>query len=188
AGARPLHATVAALEPGAARLAGGETVAADHVVVAAGAGSAALIGLPVTPVPGLMILTAPARARIAHVLTAPELMLRPADGGRILAGAEAGGSEIDRASGAIAAALLDQVRDMIAEPGLALARIVIGRRPMPADEHPLIGPVPGRPGVYAAVMHSGVTLAPGVAELVAGEVLDGTGAPLLAPFRPARLA
>jgi glycine/D-amino acid oxidase-like deaminating enzyme len=35
-------------------------------------------------------------------------------------------------------------------------------------------------------MHSGVTLAPGVAVLVANEVLDGSEAPLLAPFRPDR--
>jgi glycine/D-amino acid oxidase-like deaminating enzyme len=40
--------------------------------------------------------------------------------------------------------------------------------------------------VYVAVMHSGVTLAPGVAELVAAELLDGTEALLLAPFRPNR--
>ncbi|MFQ5567527.1 MAG: FAD-dependent oxidoreductase, partial [Paracoccaceae bacterium] len=61
-------------------------------------------------------------------------------------------------------------------------------RPTPADGHPIIGPVPGRDGVYVAVMHSGVTLAPGVAELVAGEVLEGAEADLLAPFRPDRFS
>jgi glycine/D-amino acid oxidase-like deaminating enzyme len=75
---------------------------------------------------------------------------------------------------------------LFGEPGLTVERIIIGHRPMPADEHPLIGPAPGRDGVYAAVMHSGVTLAPGVAELVAGEVLDDTEASLFAPFRPDR--
>jgi len=38
------------------------------------------------------------------------------------------------------------------------------------------------------VTPSGVTLAPGVAELVAGELIDGAEAPLLAPFRPGRFA
>lgn len=188
AGARRLNATVEAVEPGAARLAGGESAAADRIVVAAGAGTAALLGLPVAPLPGLMILTAPARAGIRHVVIAPELMLRPDDAGRILAGAEAGGSEIDRAPGAIAADLLDRVRALIDEPNLALERLIIGQRPMPADERPLIGPVPGLPGVYAAVMHSGVTLAPGIAELVSEELLDDKAAPLLAPFRPGRPA
>lgn len=186
AGARPRSARVAAVEPGALRLADGARLAADRIVVAAGAGAAPLLGLPVTPVPGLMALTAPAEARLAHVLTTPELMLRQDAAGRILAGAEAGGSEIDRAPRDIAEDLVDRIRALIAEPGLALERIVIGHRPMPADGHPLIGWLSDRPGVYAAAMHSGVTLAPGVAELAAEEVLEGAESPLLAPFRPGR--
>lgn len=186
AGAR-LHAgRVAAVEPGALRLADGTGLAAERIVVAAGAGAAALLGLPVTPVPGLMALTTPARRPLAHVLTTPEIMLRPDDTGGILAGAEAGGSEIDRDPEAVAGDLVAKVRALVAEPGLALERIVVGRRPMPADEHPLVGAVPDRPGVHAAVMHSGVTLAPGVAELVAQEILEDAEAPLLAPFRPDR--
>jgi glycine/D-amino acid oxidase-like deaminating enzyme len=113
-------------------------------------------------------------------------MVRPDAAGRLLAGAEAGGSQLDRGSGAIADELLDRVRALLAAPDLELERIVIGQRPMPADDEPLVGPMPGRKGLYAAAMHSGVTLAPGVAELVADELMDGTEAPLLAPFRPGR--
>ena len=75
---------------------------------------------------------------------------------------------------------------LFGEANLGLERTVIGQRPMPSDGHPVIGPVPGRDGVYVTAMHSGVTLAPGVAELVAGELLDGAEADLLAPFRPGR--
>jgi len=42
------------------------------------------------------------------------------------------------------------------------------------------------PGVYLATMHSGVTLAPIIGELVAMELLDGAETNLLADFRPDR--
>jgi glycine/D-amino acid oxidase-like deaminating enzyme len=133
-----------------------------------------------------MVLTKPARVRVAHVLEPPELNLRQDAQGRILCGGEAGGSAIDREPGVIADDLVERARALFDEPELALERIIIGQRPMPADEHPIIGPITGHGGVYAAVMHSGVTLAPGVAELVASEVMGEADVPLLAPFRPDR--
>ena len=53
---------------------------------------------------------------------------------------------------------------------------------------PVIGPAPGLPALYIAVMHSGVTLAPSVGDLVASELLERRVAPRLEPFRPARFA
>lgn len=190
AGARLAPGTVEAVgeavEDGALRLAGGRRIAADRIVVAAGTGVPGLLGLPVDPAPGLMALTTPVRARLNHVLAPPGLLLRRDAGGRILCGGEAGGSAPGRDPGAIAGDLLDRVAGLIGEPEIGLERIIIGHRPTPADGRPIIGPAPGRAGVYVAVMHSGVTLAPGVAELVADELLDGAEAPLLAPFRPDR--
>jgi glycine/D-amino acid oxidase-like deaminating enzyme len=174
------------LESKTLRLSDGEILSADRIIVAAGEGTAKLLDLPVAPVSGLMALTAPARVRVAHVLAAPDMNLRQDAFGRILCAGEAGGSAIEREPDAIAGDLIERARVLLGEPDLALERIIVGRRPMPADEHPLIGPVRGRPAIYAAVMHSGVTLAPGVAVLVANEVLDGSEAPLLAPFRPDR--
>jgi len=186
AGARLVEGTVTAVEDGALRLADGHRIAADRIVVAAGTGVPGLLGLPVDPVPGLMALTTPVRARLNHVLAPPGLLLRQDAEGRILCGGEAGGSAPGSDAGAIARDLISRVAGLIGEPEVGLERIVIGRRPTPSDGHPIIGTMPGREGVYVAVMHSGVTLAPGVAELVAGELLDGAGAPLLAPFRPDR--
>ncbi len=186
AGARLVEGTVTAVEDGALRLADGHRIAADRIVVAAGTGVPGLLGLPVDPVPGLMALTTPVRARLNHVLAPPGLLLRQDAEGRILCGGEAGGSAPGSDAGAIARDLLGRVAGLIGEPEVGLERIVIGHRPTPADGHPIIGPVPGRAGVYVAVMHSGVTLAPGVAELVADELLDGAEAPMLAPFRPDR--
>jgi hypothetical protein len=49
----------------------------------------------------------------------------------------------------------------------------VGAQPMPADGEPIIGPVADVPGLYLAVMHSAVTLAP--AELEEAATLDGCG-------------
>jgi glycine/D-amino acid oxidase-like deaminating enzyme len=55
-------------------------------------------------------------------------------------------------------------------------------RPMPADGLPIIGRAPGFPGLYVATMHSGVTLAPAVGELVAKELIQNIRVSPLAPF------
>jgi glycine/D-amino acid oxidase-like deaminating enzyme len=66
-------------------------------------------------------------------------------------------------------------------------------RPMPADGQSIVGWLPGAPGVYVAVTHSGVTLGAHLAALMTAELLsagepgdaDEAG---LAPYRPGRLA
>jgi glycine/D-amino acid oxidase-like deaminating enzyme len=62
---------------------------------------------------------------------------------------------------------------------------VVGVRALTADLLPAVGPLSD--GVYTAVTHSGITLAPALGELVAAEVLGRAEEPLLAPFRPDRL-
>lgn len=57
---------------------------------------------------------------------------------------------------------------------------------MPEDGLPVVGPIPGADGVYVAVMHAGVTLAPVVGRLVAAEIVEGIEAAELAGVRPAR--
>jgi glycine/D-amino acid oxidase-like deaminating enzyme len=54
---------------------------------------------------------------------------------------------------------------------------------MPADGEPIIGPVTDAPGLYLAVMHAAVTLAPAVGRLIAKELVDGTVEPALAGCR-----
>ena len=48
---------------------------------------------------------------------------------------------------------------------------------------PIIGPEPDLPGLYLAVMHSGVTLAAAAGRLIAEEVTTGHPAPELAGCR-----
>ena len=63
--------------------------------------------------------------------------------------------------------------------------VALASRPVPADGLPCVGAV-GPEGLYLAVMHSGATLAAGIAEALAAEILEGKAAELLDPFRPAR--
>jgi glycine/D-amino acid oxidase-like deaminating enzyme len=74
-------------------------------------------------------------------------------------------------------------------PGLAQAQVdfvTLGFRPMPADELPVVGPVPSVPGVSLCVTHSGVTLAAVLGAYMANELIAGHDEPLLSPYRPDR--
>jgi glycine/D-amino acid oxidase-like deaminating enzyme len=70
--------------------------------------------------------------------------------------------------------------------GTQLDRLTLGFRPMPADEFPVMGALPSLPELHVAVTHSGVTLAPIIGRLTAGEVLHGSRAGMFAPYRPER--
>jgi glycine/D-amino acid oxidase-like deaminating enzyme len=72
--------------------------------------------------------------------------------------------------------------------GAPLDRLTLGFRPMPADEFPVMGALPSLPDLHVAVTHSGVTLAPVIGRLTAGEVLHGSRAGMFAPYRPERFA
>jgi len=63
-----------------------------------------------------------------------------------------------------------------------------GFRPMTPDGVPVIGPVPGLPGLHVATGHAmlGVTLGPTTGEILAPVVLDGRVSSELAPFSLAR--
>jgi D-amino-acid dehydrogenase len=65
-----------------------------------------------------------------------------------------------------------------------------GLRPYPSDGLPVIGPVPGRDGLYAATGHGrmGITLAPVTGKLLAETILDGARPPELEPFGVERFA
>ena len=60
-----------------------------------------------------------------------------------------------------------------------------GLRPLPPDGLPLIGPVPGRDGLFVATGHGmmGVTLAPSTGAALAPLILEDRLVPELRPFR-----
>jgi len=70
--------------------------------------------------------------------------------------------------------------------GVQLDRLTLGFRPMPTDEFPVMGALPGLRDLHVAVTHSGVTLAPIIGRLTAEEVLNASPAEMFAPYRPER--
>jgi glycine/D-amino acid oxidase-like deaminating enzyme len=175
------------------RTASGERFAADAVVDCAGIAAgevAALAGiaLPLDRVPGRLIYTAPVATTLRRPVHAPGCHFRPDGGGRIVLAEGAhdqtwreGGAPWppERSLAAVAAHL----------PALAGARVEatrIGVRPMPRDERPMVGALPGVDGFYVVVSHSGVTLGPLWGRVAAAEILEGALDPRLTPYRPAR--
>jgi glycine/D-amino acid oxidase-like deaminating enzyme len=69
-----------------------------------------------------------------------------------------------------------------------LDRLTLGFRPLPKDDFPIVGFVPGSADVYIAVMHSGVTLAPIMGRLISREIFDDVSFESLDPYRPGRFS
>jgi glycine/D-amino acid oxidase-like deaminating enzyme len=184
------------------RLAGGEQLAAEWVVIAAGRWTdkvAALAGVtvPLAPTYGLLAVTGPLARRVNRVVHVPGMNFRPEpDGGLVLqSGATDAGVTAETAAGPGlpgCAELLERVQrflpDLATEPSARIVEARVGIRPMPADGYSVVGALAERPGLYLAVTHSGVTLAPLLGELVAAEIITGREDERLATFRPGRLA
>jgi glycine/D-amino acid oxidase-like deaminating enzyme len=180
------------------RVTGAETgrgpIAADVTVLAAGVATPELaaplgVGLPMTNLPGLLIRSRPVAPALQRILLSPGCHLKQDPDGALVAGLDFGGGGASEDAERAGAVLLDRVRVLLpGVSGLALDEVVVGVRPMPADGFPAVGFAPGVAGLYLAVMHSGVTLAPAVGRFAADEILEGAEIDLLAPFRPARFA
>jgi glycine/D-amino acid oxidase-like deaminating enzyme len=83
--------------------------------------------------------------------------------------------------------ILDRIgRFLPGAQGAPLERLTLGFRPMPLDEFPVMGALPGLTDLYVAVTHSGVTLAPLIGRLTAEEILNTSRTEMFAPYRPER--
>ncbi len=180
----------------------GERVEADAIVTCVGRWTPELLAtagvqLPFigpepspSPAVGMLVLTTPTVARLRRVVFADGLMMRPDGGGRLLLHGDEQDAEVrvDTAMmppPAIAGDLVELARARLR--GAELARVesaAIGVRSLPEDRLPIVGPV--RDGLYVVATHSGMTVAPALGELVAGEILDERRADALDRFRPAR--
>ena len=165
---------------------------ADRVVIAAGTGAQDLlmplgVGLPMLRRPGVMVTTQPVAPLLSHVLVAPEQELRQLADGRILAPTSAKHQEDDTSDiveplADLAEQTMGRLRALLPGVDLQVETTTLAMRPVPGDGLPVVGPA-GPEGVYTCVMHSGVTLAAAVAELVTRE-LTGEGAQnRLGPYR-----
>lgn len=167
---------------------------ATRVILATGTGTPELLAplgyaLPMLQRPGLMIATNPLPAICPVILAAPDQEVRQDDKGHLIAPASAGHqSEHAETLGAfpvVVNATLQRLRRLFPGYEIHFAHQAMALRPVPGDGLPVVGQGP-LPGLWIAVMHSGATLAPVVAECLAGEMTGGPDSPLLADFRPAR--
>jgi glycine/D-amino acid oxidase-like deaminating enzyme len=162
------------------------------VVIAAGVDAPLLCAplgfdLPVAPAPALLLRVTGSAGLVRTLLASPVLEVREAAEGELLVAlahdGEVGQADLDRTAHE---ALSRLAATFAGATDVRLVGIRLAARPMPADGLPIVGPLPGVDGVYVAVMHSGVTLAPVVARLVAAEVVNGVRAGELDGVRPDR--
>jgi glycine oxidase len=177
----------------------GQQVAADVVVLAAGAWSRAIGGLPadsrppVRPVKGQMLALRmdAAAPLINHVICAPGVYLVPRRDGRLLVGAtvEERGFDASLTAGAVLTLLESAWRVIPSLEELAIHEMWVGHRPGSRDDAPILGAGRMRGLIYATGHHrNGILLTPITAELVARLILDGVADPALAPFGIDRFA
>ena len=175
-------------------------IAADAVVLAAGAWSRNIPGLPdaarppVRPVKGQMLAVAmdPRAPLLRHVVWGRKgLYLVPRDDGRLIVGATV--EEMGFDTGMTAGGVLDLLRNAWETlPGiydLPLAETWAGLRPASRDDAPILGPAPLDGLVLAAGHHrNGILLAPLTARVIADYVTTGRLAESARPFGLARFA
>jgi glycine oxidase len=177
----------------------GTTFEAETVVLAAGAWSRQIEGLPadlrppVRPVKGQMIALRmdAAAPLIRHVIWAPNVYLVPRHDGRLLMGAtvEEKGFDDTLTAGGILSVLEAAWRAVPAIEDLPIAEMWVGHRPGSRDDAPILGPAPVAGLVYAAGHHrNGILLTPVTADAIARLVLDGTPDDAIVPLGMARFA
>ena len=183
-------------------------IAVDRFVLATGADPSAIqtfagFDLPQRSTPGVIVITQPMPPVLSHIVVAPGIHIHQRLDGRLVLGEQDGAPENaahklrltarpTRFPNAATASQHAQRLITLAKeyltglPEVNAEEVIIGWRPLPLDGHPVIGPSPADPHAYVAVMHSGVSLAAIVGELVAEEMLTGERAPVLATFRTDR--
>jgi glycine oxidase len=166
---------------------------ADVVVVAAGAWSRGLPGLPevarppVRPLRGqlLVLRMDPAEPLLRHVVWAPRAYLIPRKDGRLLIGAttEERGFDVQVTAGGVYGLLDGAWRALPGIEELPLLETVAGLRPGSRDDAPIVGPTAVDGLVLATGHHrNGILLAPVTVEAVSRWVLDGELMDVIRPF------
>jgi glycine oxidase len=200
-GALHEHAAVNAVDITGGRVAGvrlgDRRHAADVVVLAAGAWSAEVAGLPraarppVRPVKGQMLALRmdPAAPLLRHVVWTPRVYLAPRRDGRLIVGGtvEEKGFDTTLTAGGIFALLEGVWRAIPGVEELPIDEMWVGFRPGSRDDAPLLGPSAVDGLVLATGHHrNGILLTPATADAVSRFILAGELDDRIRPFAPDR--
>jgi glycine oxidase len=196
-------APVDGIELATGRIAGlrvaGNRHAADVVVLAAGAWSGEIVGIPVyarppvRPVKGQMLALQmdPAAPLIRHVVWAAKAYMAPRADGRLVVGAtvEERGFDAALTAGGVFALLEGAWRALPGIEELPIAEMWTGFRPGSRDDAPVLGPS-GIAGLVLATGHyrNGILLTPVTARALARYILEGEIESAIQPFALDRFA
>ncbi len=179
--------------------AGESSLDAATVVLASGVATQRLaemanVNIPLKESLGVLVHTRPQPKLIDRVVLAPgvhckqKLDGRVVVGGQIVAGVGTAEGEALEPGDNGQRILREAAKVLPGIRGVAVERVTLGQRVIPADEYPVVGFSDQCPNLYVAAMHSGVTLAPLVGQLAALEILDGARVSSLEAYRPSRFA
>lgn len=207
AGAQLVMGQVSALLDDGVLLADGRRLQSRNVVLACGSrGTALLPELPVQPKKGHVAITDRYPGLIRHQLVelgyiksahaasgdSVAFNLQPRPTGQILIGSsrQFGADDLAVEPAMMARMLRHAAGFTPALAGLNLLRCWTGLRAASPDGLPLIGPHPGRPGLWLATGHEGlgITTSLATAQLLAAQLLDEQPAIAAQPYLPARFA
>jgi glycine oxidase len=171
------------------------TLSAGTVVLAAGAWSGLLAGVPVRPVKGQTLRlrmpgVRPLRKVVRATVKGNPIYLVPRTDDRVVVGAssEEAGFDVRPRAGAVYELLRD-AQSVVPELSEAvLDEVSTGLRPGSADNGPLIG-ASDVSGLVCATGHyrNGILLTPITADAVAQLIVDGTAPDEVVPFSPQRV-
>ena len=183
-------------------VAGEESIASDVVVLAGGLDNTPLaamagITIPQQDSPGVVIRTNPIGQPLLENVSViyapplepgrPEIHLRQCLDGSAMIGEGSQESLARDDSQGHADELLTRAAEYVpALKGSIAVPVPVGYRPMPLDGFPVLGYSSKASNVYLALTHSGVTLAPLMAQLATIEIADGAEVDLLSDYRPSR--
>jgi glycine/D-amino acid oxidase-like deaminating enzyme len=173
----------------AGRITGVQTVAGpivgDTVILTAGTGTPALLAplgqhLPMLRRPGLILRTNRLGPVLPHILATKDLELRQDVDGSLFVPFSTNhqgdtATQIAETAEALSERAMEQIRRILPGQRIICQDISLAHRPVPGDGLPVLGAA-GVPGLWLAVMHSGVTLAALTAEGLRSAIL-GNGLP-----------
>jgi glycine/D-amino acid oxidase-like deaminating enzyme len=165
----------------------GRSVAADVVVLTAGTAIDPLIAafgfqLGLERSPAVLLRYAADRAIAGRILCGPDIEIRQTADHSLLSAASYRDDGEQHGPAAIGRRTLEVMRATFASSGgIELREATVGYRPYFADGFPRLGFLPDVGGIYVAVGHPGVILAPLLGRLATEEIVDGQRSPQLVP-------